>query len=407
MYYLFFCAHVDVFVSAQSAHFGGHGFMLRKSLFALSSILVLGSVTACGDDDPKDPKPVDPNVPEVTCEEDPTQEHCEKDYSNAREGNVYSLVTGLGLPAEADEGGEGPSCCFDYDGDGQYDNALGKLLPLVSLIDASLDLDELLGGVFADGDITLVFQHEKYPTSTEVNGNFDTKLFMGDSDSSYEDRLNHKGVFTLEGDALATINGAVNRRSVVEARADSLPISLDLSSFGADISDIIPGGSLTLPLSVVRLNFHVSEADGEGQAGIYNANPATEGDTDVTLVTTAKGKPINFLSGGLHGDEIADLANDILGNMCDYTDPIITFDATKGEAGEEGELAAPLFDIREEAIDAFNASDDETCNTVGGFLPAISVLGTMFDVDSTGNGIADTLSIGLNIQISGGTVAAE
>src|SRR5690554_7615254 len=93
--------------------------MLRKSLFALSSILVLGSVAACGDDEPGD----NPPNGGVSCEEDPTQDHCEVpvDHTNARAGMVYSYVSGLKLPGPDGDVG----CCYDYDGDGEYDNALG------------------------------------------------------------------------------------------------------------------------------------------------------------------------------------------------------------------------------------------------------------------------------------------
>ena len=381
--------------------------MLRKSLFALSSILVLGSVAACGDDEPGD----NPPKGGVSCEEDPMQDHCEVpvDHTNAREGMVYSYVSGLKLPgAGEDEAGEGVGCCYDYDGDGEYDNALGTILPLVGSLAPGLDIDELLAGVFEDGTLSLIFQHEKFPTSVDLPGTFDMSLFLSASESTWEDRLNHKGVFTLEGEALTTVKNAQNRRGNIEAKAEKLPIELDLTAFGDGVTDIIPSGKLTLPLNVVRLNLTgVKEADGEGQAGIYNATPATEGGVDVVLVTEDKGKAANFLSGGLHGGEIASLANDIIGDMCDLSVDLLSFDASVGEPGEEDELRAPIFEINDDAVAELQASTDETCGTIAGFASSLGILGALFDVDSTGNGVADSLSLGFNLQVSGAVVAGE
>src|SRR5690625_3498265 len=96
--------------------------MLRKSLFALSAVLLLGATAACGDDDNK--KKDDNNNGDVSCDEKPNQDKCQTGgdddpcvanpdqdickMDDARDALAYSYVNGLVIPDESSP------CCWDF-----------------------------------------------------------------------------------------------------------------------------------------------------------------------------------------------------------------------------------------------------------------------------------------------------
>lgn len=364
--------------------------MLRKSLFALSSILLLGATAAgCGGDDP----PTDGGE-KNPCDADPFLPQC-VDTSNARDGLVHSYLSALKPPSTEGEGDV--TCCFDYDGNGEYDNALGGIIGMVGgLAGDSFNLDEVLGDLFEDGSLTLLFEHEKYPTSTDLKGTFDMRLFLGESESSWEDRSSNKGVFTKDGAAIASMQ-ASNSRGVITASADSLPLSLDLSGFGEGVEDLLGTSTLKLDLSLVRIDLQVSEATGDAGEGLYTSSAIEKG-----------GKPVNYLSAVLLGDKVASLANDILGAMCDYEGTILIFADVKSadEESMEGFLDVPTIKF-DSSFDADKFMEGgSTCETIGGFLndETIGLIGGFFDVDSNDNGVGDGISVGFNLELSGATV---
>lgn len=373
--------------------------MLRKNIFALASVLVLGlGVAACGDDNGGDtppgvdPGPGDGGIEVEDCTTNPDLPQCVR-ADDARDVPVYSYLSGLGLP-EVDQGEA--TCCVDYTGDGVLDNALVGLLGLVGSLASDVDVEELLTGVFEDGTLSLLFEHIELSADVEEGGpgGFDINLYLGDSESTWEDRSNHRGVFT-KGDKVTEIKNALLRRGEISTQISTLPLTLDIDSLAPDVGL----GALTLPLSFVDLKINAFEATGDGQAGIYN-------DYDGGAVTESGGKPINYLSALLLGEDVAGLLNKVLGeNLCPeggHDGTILIFKDEEPEGGEGQGL--PTIEINPNLdVDAFSAQDD-ICETVGGFLDMIDIIGALFDVDSNGNDVVDALSLGLFVQFAGAIV---
>lgn len=368
--------------------------MLRKSLFALSAVLLLGTTAACGDKDEDDPGNGNNNG-EVSCDDDPTQEKC-LDFENARDTLAYSYVNGLVLP-EADA--EADACCWDYVADNNdepldYDNALGSLLSgLVGEMLDDIDLDEVLGELFEEGTLTLLLEYKNLVKELDTqNGGVQIALHLGESESDWSDRNSGDGVFTL-GDKLADITGNV-RRSSVDARADNFPLSLDLTGF-VDEQELVDLGlpkTLTISLSKVRLALDISE---DSPDKISN---------DVA-VTSRGGKSTNFLTGLISSNELISVLNEVVGKgMCDLEgDALELDDSPSGDDLEEGDLDKPEIYVNPEY-------EDDLADCLGDLIsgidivPMIGLVGEFFDVDSDGDGVADGLSLGLFLSIAGAEI---
>lgn len=318
--------------------------MLRKNIFALASILALGAgVAACGDKE-KDENP-------------------DKEVEIPEGATVYSYLAGITLPDEND------TCCADLSDDGEIDNALGELLPMVgSLAGDDFDLDELIGGVFEDGSLTLLFEYKNVP---KKKGEGDLAIFMGESDSSAADRMSGKGVFTKTGAAVTTSKFGVDG-STYSVNADSLALKIDLSSFGESVTEL-GLSTIELPLSPAKLLLDVKGENG----GI------------ATSSATAKlGKPINYLTGGVSIHVVTGVLNQVLSTCDGAGDNYLSYNEEEGTLEMNGEITG----------------GGGICDDVGGILDvAGDLLGEFLDLDTNGNGFGDAISLGVRVKL----VAAE
>lgn len=393
--------------------------MLRKGLFALSSVLLLGATAACGDDDPENGDgngngevecSDEANADHPDCKEPPKLEGCddpanadkpECSREDAREELVHSYVNSLSLPEKVD--GE-LTCCWDYNAENNkdpegYDNALVSVLGALGSFLDGVDVGQLLGDLLQDGDLTLLFEFKDLPEPLEF-GAFDLSLYLGEIDPastvSAADRLAGQGEFFL-GDKLATINNASLRRGILSANADELVLTVDITGFLGEDDDLGLPPEISLPLNEVRLQFEPSEGDNGLEAS----------------ATSADGKSINFLSGVLVGDSVAALLNDILGDMCSLSGDLLSFSAEVSDVPqsdmddlEPGELASPKLTVNDAMITELE-NGNATCQEIAGFAGVIGVVGGLFDIDVTGNRVADGLSLGLNLGMTGATIVEE
>lgn len=384
--------------------------MLRKSLFALSAVLLLGATAACGDDknDPEKPGEEDVSCDEDPsqakcqgssdpCQEDPTQDICKRD--NARDEMAYSYVNGLVIPS----GDEGEECCWDYTADNNndpefYDNALGNLLApggITDMIPGEFNIDDILSDLFEDNTLTLLLQYKDLPKELG-NGGLDIALHMGTSEDDWAARNGGDGIYEL-GDKLASISGYVSRETI-HAQADTFPISLDLTGFvdPDELADLGLPNVISISLSKVRLALQAIEAE------------ANKISNDVNI-TADRGKATNFLTGLISGNELANVLNEVVGRgMCkdNINGDVIRFsqDVEVDPDAEEDELALPIVEVIDE--DALGDCFDDLGIDLGGIeLPKIlPVVGGFFDVDSDHDGVADGLSLGLFLSITGAEI---
>lgn len=353
--------------------------MLRKSLFAFASVLALGSFTACGDDKKDDDKkPVDPDV--VNCDKTPDHEEC----AGRRAEPAYSYLSGLTIPEE-------DACCVDFNNDGALDNDLAKLLGILSgalgEMIGDLDVQAEINNFLESGAFSLLFKHIgiQEDINEQAKRSFNIEVYLGDSESSWEDRQGNKGVFTLDGAALTTIEGATTRRGVIEFQKDKFPLSINLAAISQEATDLLGLEVLTLNLDDVQLKVQVAE---EVDGGINSTGN----------ITDSSGKPSNYLTGIITLNEIARLVNDILGGMC-IDGPNVEL-ASVG-TDEDGAPSLVFVDL-EEVKDW--KTDDEICGTVGGILPMV---GGLLPTLLGGDGMPDNLTLGVNIELAGASIAAE
>lgn len=392
--------------------------MLRKSLFALSAVLLLGATAACGDDDNK--KKDDNNNGDVSCDENPNQDKCQTGgdddpcvanpdqdickMDDARDALAYSYVNGLVIPDESSP------CCWDFAANSNeidkdvFDNKLGDLLGpdgIVGMIGDDINIDEVLTDLFEDDTLTLLLEYKHLAEPVDKNGRVDIALHLGETQGegdTWEARNSGQGQFKL-GEKLTGITG-FTQRGTITAQAETFPLTLDLRGFvdPAQLEELRLPNEISISLSKVRLALKAIEAE------------TNKISNDVT-VTEDRGKTTNFLTGLISGDELADVLNEVLGHggACEnISGDVVTFtDDVERDPDdiEDGVLSSPLL----EAVDgaALGAClqdlglDQGTANIIAGFIPTI---GGFFDVDADGNGVADGLSIGLFLSIAGAEI---
>lgn len=348
--------------------------MLRNRAFALASVLALGfSAAACGDDE-GETKPVDT----VDCAVTPDHEEC-AEPGEAREGNVYSYLSGLSLPADKDD------CCTDLNGEEGFDNALIGILGLVKSFAADLDIQEVLNGVFDDGSLTLIFESVKPPADIAKRGTFDMNIYLGDSASSQEDRFAGNGEFTLDGAPVTTVKATIARR-LLTASVDRLPLKLDIGGLLGDL-DLPIGPQITLNVDAAQLRLHISEGD----TG-FSTNDMTH---------DQQGKPTNYLTGGINIALVQDIVNALAGEC---------HDSLQGEGNgllevteTPGDETAAVSCTKD--VSTLELNDGTICEYLGMVCSVGSAIGGLLDVDTNDNGVYDGLSLGVRLKLAGATIA--
>lgn len=378
--------------------------MLRKTLFALSAVLLLGATAACGDDDKDKDKDTggdngdngdngDDQNEGAFCdqEENKDDERCKRD--NARDELVHSYVSGLALPKD--------DCCWDYVSNNnedpeKYQNGVSGLLNILPSVAPDIDLDEVLEDLFVDGTLTLLLEYKDLVEDLgSQNGALDITLFLGESESGADERLGGEGVFT-KGVELTDITGSVYR-GVIEADAEVFPLSLDLTGFvdPAELEELSLPEVISIDLSGVHLQLLAEEVEN----GLEN---------DIS-VTRHDGKSINFLSGVITAETLVDVVNNLVGKeMCGIDKPLLSY-TTEGVDTEDADPqnpASPILEATPDAEDLLEEAGEENsvCGDIAEFVGFIGMVSGLLDVDLDGDLIADGMSIGVNLGVTGAII---
>ena len=300
----------------------------------------------------------------------------------------WSYLSNLAIP-------EAGSCCADLNGDGEFNNGLGELLPLVGQLAGDFDIEEVLTGLFEEGTLTLLFRTAGLPEDLRRRVNNATvDVFIGDLDPEAETTLAERragdGSYIIENDAVVTITGVQNANSILSFQTDSFDLDIDLSSFGLDELGI-DLDAITLSIQPALLKLQIENR--AGKSGLFT-----------TSATSFAGQPTNYLTGGIG---LVAIINDVL-------NPLTTGCFEDAALAESGALSADVsggavnIACNPGAEDAANWSGDGICDlladeTVLGLVCGSlgTLLGGLLDVDTDGDGVDDGLSVGLHLGFSG------
>lgn len=336
--------------------------MLRNRVFALSSVLALGmTAVACGSDDRDkggDPPPPPPSSDRL----------------------AYSYLSGIALPGVGSLVDD--ECCVDFDGNGSLENGIGGILPLAEGFLDGVDLEEVIGGVFEDGTLSLVFKYNGPPEDISKSGATDLSLHLATSDSDWAARSTGEGVFTL-GQELAVLKGATVRGGVLQAKSDALTLSINISGFLGD-SDLGLPDVISLGLASVQIRAEITEEMVGGEPSGKIANTAALEDR--------ASKPINYLTGGLTVGSVVELVNELFASCGEG--PFLSI----GEANTADEATIT-------ANYSTSSAPGSLCGAVGTVAPLVGAVSALLDIDTNKNDVKDALSIGIRVKMVGASVA--
>ncbi len=275
-----------------------------------------------------------------------------------------TFVNTLYLPfAEGDE-----PCCFDFTGDGEIDNAVANLLGMLGGLLGDVDINAEIQGAIDGGSVAVLFEFLDVADWVDQAA-LDMNFFLGkDADDDYTDNLDpvNGGTFLIDPASL-------------DAEGNPLVTFADMSITGG----LLEGGPSQFILDLPIMEGIVIHAVVDG--AMIEGNVAATAENKVSITD---GK----LGGYVAKETIANALNAYIDSSCDCL----------------GLGGAPLIDLETNACATAgtpeNCTDDaETCGQIYNYCGmALPFIDMVLDVDSDGDGTADSISIGVTF----GTIPA-
>jgi hypothetical protein len=282
-------------------------------------------------------------------------------------GDVVSVITTMAIGGVSDA----EPCCFDYTGDGEIDNALGKLLKGLGNILGDTDVNVEITDSLQSGSTILLIE---YSGLNDLDaGSFVANLFYGeDTDFDYADNLMGVGDFSVDPESFIP-GTAIPAASMPNGVAKNALISAGPGVF-----------QLAFPIGNIKLNTKVS-------AAMLQAN-ATIGPNGVGL-SFQQGQ----LGGAITMDDLYAALNAYSNEECDCLGlggDLITFDPDKGKMA--------CASTENSSCDS-NDPDEDTCAQFGSFCGA-ALLFLKPDLDLDDDGEKDAMSLGLWLDATSATI---
>ena len=258
-------------------------------------------------------------------------------------------------------------CCHDFDGDGVQDNRLGEILG--QLAPTGLDVNREIDGAIRSGALTLLLEWRCLDDPTNDPG-LEVPVFFGqDTDGSFEDNL------------VGNEHFRVHRPSFVMQQVGYTGTPLVFFPSGSVAAGQLEAGPTRFPVSFLFL------------AGAGSDLYVEEAWLGGRIVETAFGLGLadGWLRGGVRLDAILERFNGYYAESCaclGADGPMIRWTI------ENGGYAIQCQDVSRTNHCALGSQ----CWTLGALC---SVLGGLFnrpDLDLDGDGVADALSIGLQLE---------
>lgn len=328
-----------------------------------------------------------PSGCELTGDERP--ERCDQTFEETTFG-PGSVVTSFQVAGLLPD--ETPECCFDYDseqddGDADIDNALGELLVQFDQLDS---INTSLSESIANGELILMFEHDGL-TDLSAGETYGMNFFLGE----YDENNN------LLIDPASIESGTYPQARVENATIDGSSLSAGPGMVRLNIE------VLSTPLSLV-----ISQAKIEAEIDTANSSIA-----DGIVMTGGK------LGGVVRVDDVLDALNGYVETTCGCLGledkPLVTYDPNNiscfrdADDPEDGMYQGEECGCNSDSAgqDACTAAGEDTCTSIASNCGLIySVLPTVADVDTDGDGTNDAISIGTTFETEGAVftgIAAE
>ena len=337
----------------------------------------LDRLTDCDDPDCED-------LVQCTCEAELRGGVCLTEPWDGEFDGPLSYISNIQVPRR----GSDAECCFDFDGDGNTDNGFGLFLGAMAVLDQNLDIDEEVSGALEFGGSTRLVAWA--PPSSDGYWLYDaTNDLDGDGapDDSFDDRLDGMGLFELLPDSGDEFGAHLQ-----------FNLELDDGWFGAGTDPIVVPlpfafiqGLTPVPLLRARIRGDVFEDSDGGWSSDH------EFDSDGELIEFGGIE----LAGVLHLDDLAALfERELQGCECarfNADSPIVT----TGVDGDGFWIACAQGPAGDCSAD--RRVGCRNVELVCGVLPSLTSF-RLNDFDSDGDGIGDSMSVGVRLTAVPGTL---
>jgi hypothetical protein len=271
------------------------------------------------------------------------------------------------------------TCCYDYTGNGQYDNAIGSLLQSIS--NFAGDVNGNIAWAISNGLLSYVFEFAHLPNPSYAPA-FDLKIVLGeDAAGTFADNLVGQGSFNVLPESFEA-DGVTPKWAFEQARVRNGRISAS----GGAIDLTFPGLIDGVAISLVDVHLRATIADEAGK------------EPDLTA-----GGRVWLNNGELAGILLRDRLFESLNNAalrCDciqdarpvmyaydqardrYTCELTTADASRCQSSSS---------------ECANLADRLICGFFAGYSQQV-------DVDSSGDGTNDGYSVGVRFEAVGASL---
>jgi hypothetical protein len=283
-------------------------------------------------------------------------------------GTVTSVLTSLAI-GNVDDAEE---CCFDMTGDGEVDNALGKLLKGLGSVLGDTKVNEEITANIQTGDLVILMDFKGLDDMTADPEMTIDGFYGTDTDDDYSNNLAGNGEFYVDLDSF-------------------LPgTATPLAQFG---SGKVEAGKMSAGPATFMLAFPI------GDIKLKAAVSGTKMEANVTLGPNGTG--VSFTKGKLGGyikmDDLYGALNGYVDSSCgclNLDGSLIAFDEGKGK----------MVCAKTDASTCDKEDEDEgVCDQLGSFCGA-ALLFLKPDIDSDDDGEKDAMTVGAWIDGTSATI---
>ncbi len=317
------------------------------------------------------PGEVDPNA---TCETAPVHPRCEADPSTFEGWHTASVVSAIEFAFD-------DTCCFDLDGDGTNDNALGELLELAEGFDVDVDsFNASIAESIASGSLVLLVEHQG---AVSEGGDFAINYYLGTQDGDFT-APTEQGPNRYTVDAGSLRQGVWPSARMGEATHDGA--SLSAGPGAVEIATELLGPPFSVRITAAQIEATVDPASTFGGEGVR--------------LTGGR------LGGAVRVSEIFDAINDVYDANCGCA-PLP--DGARLVAYDPAALADAACSTPDNDTSACEA--DSVCVTAYDLCGFVGLAGLVVDIDAddpesdcVDAGTCNAISLGTTFETLGATI---
>ena len=297
------------------------------------------------------------------CGDVPPPERCTGDPTSF-EWSTASVINSFAIEGESDD----PVCCFDYNGDGEMDNALGTLLAGAGF---KADINDSIADGVGDGSITILLEHDGLDELAD--GSFNINFWLG----QWGNDMNGDPITALDP---AGSNPILIDPESVEAGTQPLAYIPDAELAGGSV--VAGPGVFQLALELLGTPLVLRVSAARVEADVDLANSSIDGGVALTNAQ---------LGGYVKTEDIVSAIN-LFASTC-----------TCLGIGQDPLLSDTGCNPNADAMACETAGED-TCSQIAGNCAILSALPALADIDADGDGEFDAVSIGATFTAAGASI---